>query len=288
MQSRILLNVLMLISVLALAIAAWFVYQDKHAVQYLSSLPATEVKRIVIPREHGDIVLVANAEGWRMQQPFAMPAHAFRVQSLLKLLQTPVTQSYSASELDLAQLGLMPSRASIRFNDREIHFGKSNPVNHKRYLLSEDRVYLLNDSLYPLVSAEAASLISLTLLEPGMTINKIALPKLILQKSADNAWHDQDGKIVAADSAQQLLDNWQAATAYSVHAYMARPNAKPVVLQFNNQPALHLLVVADTNALIIGRPDAGVEYHFDAQYAANILQLPVISPQPEPADQPAH
>ncbi|HEX5636825.1 MAG TPA: DUF4340 domain-containing protein [Gammaproteobacteria bacterium] len=274
MQTRLLLNLFLFITVLALAVTAWFVYQDKHAVNYLSSLPPAQVNRIVIPREHGDIILSATGDNWRMEKPYKLPAHNFRVQSLLGLLQTPVNQSYASSELDLSQLGLMPARASILFNDREIRFGKANPVNHKRYLFSEQRVYLLDDSLYPLVSAEAASLVSLSLLEPGMTIQTISLPDITLKKMPDKTWHDQHGKSVSADSAQQLLDNWRDASAYAVHAYMSRDKARAVKLELDNQTTIHFLVATDNNAVIIGHPEAGVEYHLDAQYADSLLNIP--------------
>lgn len=274
MQSRIILNLVLLLAVVALAVAAWFVYKDKTAVSYLSSLQVSQVTSIVIPREHGDIVLSKAGKTWRMEKPYAMAAHDFRIQSLSGLLQTPVSQSYAATELDLAEFGLMPARATIRYNNHEIKFGKSNPVNNKRYLLSEGRIYLLNDTLYPLVSAEAASLVSLSLLEPDASIEKISLPDLTLQKDMDNLWHDQHGNTIAADSAQQLLDNWRDASAYGVHAYLARPNAKAVTIELGNITALHFLVAEENNALIIGRPDAGIEYHFDAQYAEEIMKLP--------------
>lgn len=274
MQSRNILNVVLLLIVMALAVVVWFVYKDKTAVSYLSSLQASQVTRIVIPREHGDIVLSKAGKTWRMEKPYAMAAHDFRVQSLLGLLQTPVSQSYAATELDLAEFGLMPARATIRYNNHEIKFGKSNPVNNKRYLLSEGRIYLLNDTLYPLVSAEAASLVSLSLLEPDASIEKISLPDLVLQKDMDNLWHDQHGNTIAADNAQQLLDNWHHASAYGVHAYLARPDAKTVMIELGNNTALHFLAAQENNALIIGRPDAGIEYHFDAEYAQEIMKLP--------------
>jgi len=274
MQTRNLLNIVLLLTVAGLSAATWFVYQNKTTIRYLSTLDAAQVTRIVIPREHGDIVLARQAHSWLMEKPYALPAHDFRVQTLLGLLQMPVSQSYATDELDLAQFDLNPARASIRFNDKEIRFGKSNPVNNKRYILSENRIYLLDDTLYPLVSAEAASLVSLSLLPAAVAIEKITLPELILQKDSANIWHDARGKTIAADTVQQLLDNWRDASAFGAHAYMVRPGAKAVTVELNNKTTMRFQVSAESNWLIIGRADAGVEYHLDTQYGEKLLRLP--------------
>lgn len=274
MQTRNLLNIGLLLAVVSLSAAVWFISQNKTSISYLSTLDAAQVTHIVIPREHGDIVLVRKTNTWLMEKPYALPAHEFRVQSLLGLLQTPVSQSYAADDLDLAQFDLNPARASIRFNEQEIRFGKSNPVNNKRYILSDAHIYLLDDTLYPLISAEAASLINVSPVPASGSIEKITLPEMTLQRSAKNNWIDASGKIVAADTAQQLLDNWRDASAFGAHAYMARTGAKPVTIELNNKMTLHFLVSPENNWLIIGRPEAGVEYHLDAQYRDKLLTLP--------------
>lgn len=283
MHSRNLLNLFMLLMLIALAVTAWFVYRDKSAITRLSSLEIAQVNNIVIPREHDDIVLSKNGSTWRMEKPYALMAHDFRVQTLLGLLQTQVTQSYNSSELDLEQLGLNPPRASIRFNNTEIKFGKSNPVNNKRYILSDDQIYLIEDKLYPLVSAEAASLVNLSLLEPAAIIESISLPAITLTKAANNIWHDNHGKTIAADTAQQLIDNWRDASAFAVHAYMARAHSKPVTLELNNKNILHFMVSQEKDWLIIGRPDIGVEFHLDVNYADKLLKLPTSNKQPDHA-----
>ncbi|MDQ1363534.1 MAG: hypothetical protein QG652_1395, partial [Pseudomonadota bacterium] len=274
MQSRNLLNILLLLAVTGLSATVWFVHQDKTEIHYLSSLDATQVNRIVIPREQGEIVLTRQAGHWNMEKPYALPAHEFRVQSLLGLLQTPVSQSYAAEELDLAQFDLNPPRARILFNDQEIRFGKSSPVSNQRYVLHANRIYLLDDRLYPLISAEAASLINLSPLPEPALIEKIILPDLTLQKDAGNNWHDANGNIIAADTAQQLLENWRDAIAFGAHAYMERTDAKPVTIESKNKMMLQFLASQENDWLILGRPDAGVEYHFDAQYRDKLLVLP--------------
>ena len=274
MQSRLILNLVLLLAAITLALAAWYVYQDKNKEHYLSALDISQVNTITIPRTQGDIILNRRQDSWRMEKPYALPAHDFRVQTLLGLLQTPVTQAYSSNELDLTQFGLQPARAIIRFNDVEIQFGKSNPVNNKRYIQNANKIYLLDDTLYPLISAEASSFVNLSLLDSSSSIVKLELPGLTLQKDSAQQWHDNNGKTVAADNAQQLLDNWRNTSAFGVHAYMARAHAKLVNLQLTDNSTLHFLVLQENNGLIIGRPDVGVEYHLDALYADKLLKLP--------------
>ncbi len=280
MQSRLLLNLILLLAAIGLALTVWYVYQDKNREHYLSALDISQVNTITIPRTQGDIILSRRHDSWRMEKPYALPAHDFRVQTLLGLLQTPVTQAYSSNELDLTQFGLQPARAIIRFNDVEIQFGKSNPVNNKRYIQSANQIYLLDDTLYPLISAEASSFVNLSLLDSSASIVKLELPGLTLQQDSAQLWHDKNGKTVAADNAQQLLDNWRDTSAFGVHAYMARAHAKPVYLQLADNSTLHFMVLQENNGLIIGRPDMGVEYHFDALYADKLLKLPTTAEPP--------
>lgn len=273
MQSRNVLNLFMLLTVAALSSTVWFVTQNKAKINYLSSLNASQVNRIVIPRERGDIVLVKQNGIWRMEKPFPLLAHDFRVQTLLDVLQTPVDQSYAISELDISQLDLNPPRTRIRFNNTEISFGKTNPVSNKRYLLSNNRVYLVNDTVYPLASAEAASFVNLSLLEPAATVVKIALPEITLQKNAANSWQDDHHNIIAADTAQQLVDTWHHASAFAVHAYMLRANTKSVRIELSDNTILNFRVAQESGGVIFGRADIGVEYHFDTQIASELLNI---------------
>ena len=275
MQSRAFVNLGLFVAVTALAAFAWLSQHNKNKVQYLSALDITQVNSIVIPRSQGEIILTRTGDNWQMQQPFALPAHAFRIQTLLGLLQTPVTQSYETSELDLTQFGLDPARASIRFNDTEIKFGKSNPVNLKRYIQADNKIYLVNDTLYPLVSAEAASFVDLSLLAPGARITQLELPNLFLAQNSDQLWYDKTGKTVAADSVQQLLDYWRDSSAFGAHAYLKRERAKLVRFEFADGKKSSLWVLRENDWLIIGNPDAGIEYHLDPQLADKLLKLPV-------------
>ena len=279
MPIRHLLNLVLLCVVIGLATAVWYVQQHKNAPQYLTALDKSQINRIIIPRDKGDIVLTRSADNWMMASPYALPAHDFRVQTLLGLLHTSVSQAYARSELDLVQVELQPPRASIRFNEHAILFGNTNPMNNKRYVLSADKIYLLDDSLFPLLNAEAASLVNLSLLPAHTVITKLEMPGLSLQQASDHLWRDASNKTITADAAQQLLDNWRTASAYAVHAYLAR-NARPVTLTLDNGSVLHFMVARDNTTLIVGRPDVGVEYHFDENYANKLLKLPAIAQTP--------
>lgn len=280
MNSRSMLNIFLLLVLGSLI--GFFIMDDEPPIPIsrLTSLELNEITRITIPRDGRPDIVISNTRTaqndnnnesvWRMQQPYAIKAHAFRVNTLLKLSQAITDNNYATSDLNLADYGLDNPRARIIFNNTEIRFGKSNPLNNKRYLLSNNRLSLLADEIYPLVSAEAASFVDLYLLD-NKTIQSIATPDWHIFKNAEKKWASTNS--LSADQIQTLLENWQHAQAFAVHRYMQRKQLGNIVLTIDEQK-IHFEISDDDPWLILARPDLGIEYHLDKALKNSLLGIP--------------
>jgi hypothetical protein len=197
-------------------------------------------------------------------------AHAFRINTLLKLSQLPVEQTWPADKLNLADYGLQPPRARIQFNQQQIAFGKTNPLNNKRYLLHNHKISLHADETYPLVSAQPSSLVDLYLLQQIEPL-EIITPQLQLYKNETGHW--QSNKELTADQIQNILQQWRNAQAFAVHAYMPRKQLGKVTVQLAQQ-TIKFEISDDDPWLILARPELGIEYHLDASLKTQLLEIP--------------
>lgn len=274
-NSRTLVNIFLLL--LLLAVYLIFSADDEvQPVERLTQLSLDEIKHIRIPRDDDkDIVIekITDATGkqsWQMQQPYQIKAHAFRINTLLKLSQTLIDQSWPADNLDLADYGLQPARARIQFNQQEIAFGKTNPLNQQRYLLHNNKISLHADETFPLVSAQPASLVDLYLLQQSEPL-QITSPQLQLYKNDAGRW--QSNKNLTADQIQTVLQHWKNAQAFAVHVYMPRKQLGKISIQLEQQ-MIELEITDDDPWLILARADLGIEYHLDAALKNRLLGIP--------------
>ena len=281
MNSRSILNLLLL--VLLLAMAAFLVYKKNQPqkILRLSDLQIDSITRIEIPRAGGKTILLKKMPGklgdahWWMQQPYQIRAHEFRVKNLLNLSQTVVDKVYPVDQLKLSDYGLDNPRAKIIFNQTEIDFGKANPLNNRRYLRSGNRLVLIEDQLYPLVSAEAAAFVALELLPENKNINALQIDDWIIENK-QGIWQSQPAGKLNADQIQQLIENWQSLQAYAVHAYMPRKTDGRIIVHLGRPPSSEQIEfeVSEDDSLILARRDLGLEYHLDKSLKEKILANP--------------
>jgi len=276
MNSRILLN----IALFAFLASTLFFFMQKNNnpenIQRLSSLSLNEIKTIRIPREDNlDILFVKNKNGiWDMTQPYQIKAHQFRINTLLKLTQTPVNKKHPIEKLNLVDYALAPPRARIIFNTTEIAFGKTNPVNSKRYLLAENKMLMFLDQTYPLVSAQAASFIDLSLMPDNFDLLKIRTPETSIQLQSDNKW-ESTGKITLnADQIQTLIQNWKSTQAFATHKYLPRKNLGE--LEISSKTKTLIFKITDEDPwLILALPEIGIEYHLDKSSKNSLFGSPL-------------
>jgi len=119
-----------------------------------------DVTKVVIKIKDQDELHIENkrqnvdqsgSKQWVISQPIQAPADKDKVRLLFTLLTDPVTSSYDVAGKDLANYGLDKENLSISFNGVKLILGKINPVSQNRYVLKDDKIYLIAETVSSLL-----------------------------------------------------------------------------------------------------------------------------------------
>lgn len=274
MHSRTLLNVALLLIAVLLAALVYVSTQQRQTPSTdtrLTRLRAAEVTRIDIHHNARHIELQKTADGWQMLQPINIRANAFRIDTLLSMLDTTSHASYAAGDLDLDKYGLSETTTSIRFNDEALHFGTVNPINNQRYVLVDSSVHLIDDHFYPLLSSQTGTLVARELIDRDASIDRLELPDLTLYRDQNKRW--QSSRALDPDAINELLYHWKHGQAFGVHNYMPRKSIAVITVFMEGRPdPVRLHITDDDPWLVIARPDLDIEYHFNLEFYDRLLK----------------
>ncbi|MEE9552389.1 MAG: DUF4340 domain-containing protein, partial [Gammaproteobacteria bacterium] len=129
----------------------------------------------IIRRDLDDITFKKQDNRWFMQHPYAITANPVRINTLLGVLQAHSYAQFDTTEVTLGRFLLDHPLVSIQIDDNLIKFGDTNPLERLRYVLFNNTVHLINDSLYQQLLAPATFFISLKLIPAGNNISAIHL-----------------------------------------------------------------------------------------------------------------
>ena len=272
MKSRTLLNIVLLLLVVVLAVYMYMTdqQQETDGTEQLTPLSADKVNRIDIQHNQRHIVLSKQGNSWRMLQPINVDANSFRIDTLLKMLNTFSHSAYPAAGLELDKYGLSEPGTSVTFNDTSIDFGIVNPINNYRYVRVADTIHLIDDHFYPLLSSQTGTLVARELLPGDAVIEKLELPGLTLYRDENNFWRSNGD--ISPDDINETLHQWKNGQAFGVHNYMTRDPISEikVYLSGNTDPVIFYLTDTDP-WLILARPDLDIEYHFNLEFYDRLL-----------------
>ena len=242
----------------------------------LLQLDKTAVKQITIRRDgQQDIELQRQADDhWQVTKPLQHPADKYHIDSLLRVTSIRSLNSFAAEPQKLAAYKLAQPQVSLTLNgETTIDFGNSTPLDHRRYVMVNNRVHLIGDTLYYHLIGSYPTYLRKQLLDEGISIEKIELPGLSVTWQ-ENRWQlSPEPESFSADQVTQLLDNWKLASAMEIKPSDDKTGEKITIKMAGEEP-LELLLTAREPDLILARPKLGIQYHLDASNAKGLLQLP--------------
>mgnify|MGYP001828489973 FL=1 len=273
MQSRTLLNIALFLLVVVLAAYMYISDQQQQKGQeseQLTQLSADEVTQIEIRHNQRHIILQKQNENWRMLQPVEIDANGFRIDTILKMLNTVSHAAYPTAGLEPEKYGISENSTAVSFNGTRIDFGIVNPINNYRYVRVADSIHLIDDHFYPLLSSQTGTLVARELLPGDAVIEKLELPGLSLYRDENNLWRSNGD--ISPDDINETLYHWKHAQAFGVHNYMTRDPISEikVYLSGNTDPVIFYLTDTDP-WLILARPDLDIEYHFNLEFYDRLL-----------------
>lgn len=178
----------------------------------LTSLSIDDIKSIEIVRNGNTVAqLQRSAQQWRVRKPIDTTADSFRVQTLLAFARARSTTGFRASGNDLAQYGLQPARASVRFDTTTLLIGDTDPIAGHRYVMVGDQVHLLEDKWFAQIFGSATAWFDPRLLPRAMTMLRIDLRSSAQQiqgKTSDSTKGRAPGAPPAAAPGAAALAQW--------------------------------------------------------------------------------
>jgi len=289
MNSRVILNFVLLAVVVGLILMVYFEPGVEKAAKpaTLLSLTPEDVNHIALMPASKDVIkFEKRGSEWHIVAPLDARANAVRIDSLLRLTHAAVRKSYDVASADLEKLKLDTPLGVIQFNDIKIAFGDEESLNHYRYVMVGDKVYLITDNYFYNLQAGVANYIDTRLLPPDSHIVTIELPDMRVKVGDKGEWSVTPGHPdAAADAAQTLVDEWREAQALRVSPYQDDKALGAVKITFDKQAKpLTFEILARDPELILGRADIGIRYHISNEQAESLMQLAKKEPPPQKND----
>jgi hypothetical protein len=133
--TRSVLVLAVLVGALAAAVYAELVHEQSSAQAPLTALDPATVQRLEVRCDTCRTRRFARtADGWRMLEPYALPADAEAVAHLLAIARARVHQRLQLHDYDLAKLGLSPPQFTLTFDDVVVLIGGEDSIEHDRYV----------------------------------------------------------------------------------------------------------------------------------------------------------
>ena len=289
MSPRSLLNLAMAGIAIGLGLTAWFRpgLEPPATPQPITTLSPAQVSHIRIDRLQRPSLTFTRQDGdWQLDGNPPLPASPFQVHALLAILQAQPARSYPADTLDLQELGLNPPQATVTLDDRTtLLIGNTEPLDNMRYVRYGATIYLIEDRYQHLINANRTNFSERRLLDPDAVITRLALPDLTLLQTTHGDWEiEPDNAGISADAIQQLLTDWQQASALYVRPHEPGTADARITLQLaGSDTPLVFELVSRTPEFILARPDLGIQYHFSNGTGEHLLGFGETSAAPADA-----
>jgi hypothetical protein len=274
-QYRLLINIILLVVVIGLTLLLINTDKQEPVVENipLTGIDPANVEMIQIDRKQSDVLRFSKAGiKWRMQAPYQLPANEFRINTMLKLLQAHSYTQFNKDDVDLNRFLLAEPELSIQFNDTRIYFGDTSPLAEQRYVLVDDRVHLINDSLYQQLQAPATFYLSTRLLPEGIEIMSINFPEYSISMET-GVWSVSPQSDISADKLVAIINAWQTLDAISISAYEATDKTESIHIDAGTAGRFEFIIAAPSPKLVLARPDIGIQYHISG-YDTKRLFIP--------------
>ncbi len=268
MQARILLNIVLLLLIIVVAVYLTRTDAPVPAGQEsipLSTIDPASINHIRVARPgKPDLVLQKSDPDWQITSPIQTAANSFRTSSLLALLQT---RSISTVLSDPANFGLTDNQVTVSFDNHVFRFGNSNPLDNSRYILHNNIIHLVEDTLYEQLRQDAAFFADTRLLPAASALVRVKLADLELAYIND-IWTQVSGP--GRPAIADIARHWSQIEATRVSLAQATTTPVDIILETASGDLIELSILADSPELLLRRIDTGTVYHLPGQTAADL------------------
>ncbi len=253
--------------------------------QSISTIHPDDINIITIEKNgHAALNLIQHNAHWQIDSPFSAPANHTRIQLLLSLLSQPIYRQQTIKpEQDMTVFGFHEHSMSLILNHSRFIFGDIDPLHHYRYVRHQNKLYLLEDTVYPLLNSAATNFIDNQLLAKNTILTSLTLPltqegqisdQTITLNKIDGQWHSSPPR--SMDKLTTLIDHWHYAQAMQVIPLSQYHNTENNInASWNTKHGKsELAIKIDSNNVMITNFNAGLVYQFPHAIYQQLL-LPI-------------
>ncbi len=295
MNKRNTLNLALLLFIVIAATAAYLdsTRDETKEKPAITSLKQTDIKNITVKRsERPEIYLEKQHGKWRLIKPYKAATNQFRMDTLLRLVETLPQSSYLLQNPQ--NYGLDKPKLEVSFNKGmanavTIRFGDSEPIKLRRYVAVNNRLYITNDTFFYALNSVATDYISHKLLPEEFKITRLELPDLVIKSNQGNWSINPEPENYSVDDINELLSEWQNAQAIDIKPLDTKLtiNKQATIKITGNQATrLTFYILKNKKGFILADKLKGLQYSFPEEKAEQLLKLPTVAPVEHDAEQP--
>lgn len=284
MTKALLTNLILLLLLVILGLVVWLDPFTEPSAQPvpLTNIDASTVSTITMSRA-GQLQFSLekqDLEGkpvWYLAEPLKMPANPIKVSQLLDLLTTDSLRQYELESDILARLGLDPPGWEIALDQTIVQFGKTEPLEQRRYVRVGAKVHLINDRFSQYNFGSPLMLANLDILPVDKSVTEVHLPDKVIKK-VDGQWQSTpSAEAISQTTYNEFIDEWRYAQAQRVtlaDKQEQHTTATPVTIYLEkaSQP-VHLTVESTEQDVIVTNKDWGVRYYLASNIGKRLLQV---------------
>lgn len=277
MQRRIIINLILVSAVIGLAVFLMNTRkQPANPVKPLTTIPPQIINRLDIIRSgKQEISFSKRDKVWYMTAPLKVRANDNRINAMLQLLHTPSFTRLRAAGRDLDRFDLASPKAILREDAHEFHFGGTNPLEGRRYVMYQGTIHLIPDVLFPQLQQGPAFFISPRLLPEGVRLREIRLPGQHLS-FVNHDWQS-DPPVQDNAAAKRRAHAWLMASAVTIGSVQPQQSGGEIRITTENGAVIRFEILQRKPILKLARTDLGLSYTMPAGSDETLLPEPVKS-----------
>lgn len=287
MNSRLILNLILLVSVLILGGVAFF-EPGKIQPETKPLVVLDEKSLTSITLKNKETIALEKLNGhWSLTAPFKAPANEIRVRQLIDIAKSNSEARYPLDPNNLAPFELDKPKAVLTLGTARFAFGGTDPINMRRYVEVGDSLHLVSDDFFHHLTAAATDYVDKKLLPEGAKIREILIPGLKASLGSDGKWiREPPGD--SADGMGDLLTTWSSARAIEVKREDKPATGDIIRVGLSEGHSIEFVIVQRQPDLVLARRDLGLLYAITTETANQLLNQPkpaVKAGEGEPVDE---
>ena len=271
LSSRLLLNLGLVILLALLASLALFNSNEEKSESPFSLLKKNDITSIQINHKETNTQILKSGNIWNITKPVAAEADEFRIHAILAILTSADNNFYDIEKSDYSKFSLSPPFATLTLNKQTFLFGSTSSVNNKRYVLTNNKLFLLDDTFYPLIASGYKNIMRRQLFASNTKLREIKFNKIKVFQNEKSGWQSENQNI-SSDDLKRFVDNWLFIQAYAITSAQQPYTGTEVIFKTVDNNIFKFLIQKDDMNTTIINPVSGLSYQFDITAFESLTQ----------------